>query len=224
MVEKMPDRGTRRRSLIFLGVILLILGGCTNSSQPGDTLTYRLPTAITIDVGQSLPGTQIIYESQGENGANVLINGQRALKRKGDSLNWKGDLLDGVAADLRLRVAWYTEDALYVVGTARLDIAQARPTASQIVTSSEVKFGGAATYQVRKGQAIPGSTVTYEEKMSDEARLGGIPDYPYRKAGDSIFWEGTLREGVYVRLDLRLLQYDTRSMRVGGLVTLWIGQ
>jgi len=28
---------------------------------------------------------------------------------------------------------------------------------------------------------------------------------------------------VYVRLDLRLIQYDANSMRVGGLVSLWIG-
>ena len=147
MVEKRPDRGAWRRSLIFLGVILLILGGCTSSSQPGDTLTYRLPTAITINVGQSLPGTQIIYEGQGENGANVLINGQRALKRKGDSLNWKGDLLDGVAADLSLRVAWYTEDATvcggYCAARHRASEAHSRPDCDLL--------GG----QIRGGRHLP---------------------------------------------------------------------
>jgi hypothetical protein len=223
MVVRLSYHRTWAQYLVLLGSILL-LGGCVpGSSKTPDTLRYDLPTAITIDVGKSLPGTQIIYEGQGENGANILINGQRALKRKGDSLYWKGNLANGVLADLRLRVAWYTDDALYVAGTARIDIEQARPTAGSISTSSPVKFGGAAAYRVRQGSTIPGSTVTYEEKMSEEARLGGIADYPYRKVGDSIFWEGTLREGVYIRLDLRLLQYDTRYMRAGGLVTLWIG-
>jgi len=224
MSTKVRCDGTWGRCLCIVSVILLLLGGCTaGSSKAPDTLRYELPTAISIDVGQALPGTQIIYEGQGENGANVLINGQRALKRKGDSLYWKGDLADGVNADLRLRVAWYTDDVLYVVGTSRIDVQHVRPQASQIPTSSDVKFGGAAAYRVRRGNAIPGSTVTFEEKMPDEARLGGIADYPYRKAGDSVFWEGMLREGVYIRLDLRLLQYDTSYMRVGGLVTLWIG-
>jgi len=224
MIEKRRYRGSWMRQLVFLVVIPLILGGCLlNSAKPSDTLRYNLPTAIKVDVGESLPGTQIIYEGRGENGANVLVNGQRALKRSGDSLYWKGNLADGVAADIRVRLAWFNEEAMYVVGTTQLDIRQARPTPGQIVTTSATKFGGPATYLVRKGNAIPGSSVTYEEKMPDEARLGGILDYPYRKAGDSIFWEGTLRPGVYIRLDLRLLQYDTSSMRVGGLVALWIG-
>ena len=53
--------------------------------------------------------------------------------------------------------------------------------------------------------------------------MGGMEEYPYRKTGDSILWEGALRDGVCARLDLRVLQFDDKGLRVGGLVTLWIG-
>lgn len=225
MVKKRRDRGAWMRRVLVFSAILLSLSGCflLNPGKPSDTLRYNLPTAIQVNVGKALPGTPIIYEGRAENGANVLVNGQRALKRSGDSLFWKGSLAEGVAADIRVRLVWFNDEAMYVAGTTQLDIAQTRPTPGPIISTSPVKFGGVVSYRVRRGEAIPGSTITYEEKMPDQARLGGIADYPYRKAGDSIFWEGTLREGVYIRVDLRLVQYDTNSMRVGGLVTLWIG-
>jgi len=53
--------------------------------------------------------------------------------------------------------------------------------------------------------------------------MGGVEGYAYRKVGDSIFWEGSLRDGVYLRLDVRVVQFDDSGLRVTGLATIWIG-
>jgi len=52
--------------------------------------------------------------------------------------------------------------------------------------------------------------------------LGGIDGYPYRKLADSILWEGKLREGVFLRLNVRVLLISDDSLRVGGMATIWI--
>ena len=215
-----------RRSLLLaaLCVTLLFVGGCLR--KPGEhpsKLTYKLPTTITVAAGNELPGTDIRFEGLTENAASLLIRGQTALKRKGDSVDWSGTPIDGVFGDLKLRVVWYTEEKLHLLGTAKVVIEDVDPQPASIPTTSSISYGGAAAYGVSKGAVIPGSTIVYEGRTEDGARLGGIEGYPYRKEGDSIVWEGTLRSGVYARLSVRVVQFDDKGMRVLGLVTLWIG-
>ena len=219
------ERGLRRLVLL-VGVFSasVLIGGCL--LRPGNEssdLTYRLPTKLTIAAGHALPGTDIRYDHMNEKGAHVLYRGQQALKRKGDSLDWRGSPLPGVSVDLRLRVVWYTEEELHLVGTAKIVIDDVQPRAATISTSSPIKYGGPVVYGLAKGAALPGSGVTFEGATEEGLKLGGIDGYPYRKVGDSIFWEGSLRDGVYIRLDVRTLQFNDKSLRVGGLVTLWIG-
>lgn len=216
----------RLRAFIGISAIVLLSAvGCLpgQANQPPDRLIYKLPTALTIHVGAALPGTEIRYERMGEEGAEVTIKGQQALKRKGDSLDWSGSPVPGVSVDLRQRVAWYTEEDLHLVGTAKIVVDGVKPQATTHSSTSPIKYTGPVVYSVTKGKSIPGSTVIFEDQGPDGVKLGGIQGYPYRKAGDSIFWEGTLREGVHIRLDVRVLQFDARALRVGGLVTLWIG-
>lgn len=202
----------------------VLLTGCLlrPGKQPS-RLTYKLPTKLTVAVGETLPGTDIRYDHLTERGAIVLIEGQEALKRKGDSLDWRGSLLPGVSLDLGLRVAWHTEDELHLVGMAKVVIEDAQPRAATISTSSPIKYSGPVVYGLAKGAAIPGSTVTYDGESDEGVKLGGIQGYPYRRVGDSIFWEGLLRDDVYIRLDVRVLQFDSKGLRVGGLATLWLG-
>jgi hypothetical protein len=205
-------------------VALIVLSGCTfKAAKQPSRITYRLPTKLTVKAGQRLPGTEILYERLGENGAYLRINGQSALKRKGDSVDWEGEPLPGVAVDLSLRVAWYTEEQLHLVGTAKIVVNDVAPREMPAATSSPIKYTGPVVYSVGKGVHIPGSTITFEGRTEEGARLGGISGYAYRKGGDSILWEGSLRDGVYVRLNLRVLQFDDQALRVGGLVTVWIG-
>lgn len=207
-----------------LSTLLLLTTGCLRRSKENPSeLAYSLPTTITIPKDGQLPGTDIRYQGMDDDGAHVLINGQQALKRRGDSLDWKGQFQEGVDADLNLRVLWYTEDSLHLVGTAKIAIQDINPRPVSIVTTSPIKYSGPVAYSLAKGAVIPGSTLTYEGTSDDGAKLGGISGYPYRKEGDSIVWEGELRPGVYSELSLRVVQYDDRSMRVVGIVTLWIG-
>ena len=212
------------RLLLPLLIVLLSLTGCLR--KPGEhpqELTYKLPTKISVPVGGVLPGTGIRYEGIEDNSAQVLIGGQKALKRKGDSLNWEGDLLDGVSVDLKLRVIWYTEQELHLVGTAKVTINNVHPEPSAIVETSTIRYDGAVAYGLAKGAVIPGSTIVYEGKTEQGAKLSGVEGYPYRAEGDSVVWKGTLRPDVYVRLSLRVVQYSDKGLRVAGLVSLWIG-
>jgi hypothetical protein len=209
--------------LLCLLMLAILLSACT--LKPGRQRTqirYRLPTALTVPVGKALPGTDIVYERMGDRGAYVIIKGQSALKRKGDSLDWKGEPIAGVSTDLDLRVAWYTQDELHLVGFAKVLVEGLAPQESIISASSSIKYAGPVVYSVGKGAQIPGTVITYEGRTDEGARLSGIGDYPYRRGGDSIFWEGTLRNGVQLRLDLRVVQFDDQALRVGGVATLWI--
>ncbi len=223
----MADRRTwPKRAFLWIGLVLamVVVVGCLRKRGRGSsTLTYRLPTKLSVTAGSTIPGTDIRYEGMTKDGARVIIEGQPALKRSGDSLDWSGSPLDGVEVDLKLRVAWVTEDELHLLGTAKVVIEEASPRTEPIVTSSPIKYAGPVAYGVGKEAAIPGSPLTYEGETAEGARLGGMEEYPYRKTGDSILWEGTLRDHVYARLDVRVLQFDNKGLRVGGLVTLWIG-
>jgi len=211
------------RIIVVSLTILIGLVGCLSGPGNSGRLTYQLATAITVPVGEELPPTGIRYDRMEDRGAYLIIDGQQALKKKGDSLSWSGTPRDGVSLTLKQRVLWYTEDELHLVGTAEVAVDDALPTAGPVATTSPVKYSGPVAYGVEKGSMIPGSSLTYLGETDDGAELGGLSEYPYRMAGDSIVWEGTLRPGVYSRLDLRVVQFDGRTLRVGGVVTLWIG-
>ena len=203
---------------------ILALSGCLlRSGKQPSKVSYKLPTKLTIAMGEALPGTDIRYESLSEEGAYLVVRGQKALKRTGDSLDWSGSPLPGVSVELKLRVAWYTEAEIHVVGMAEIVVDGIEPREGLVSTSSPITYAGPVVYSLAKGAAIPGAALTYQERTDDGAKLGGIDGYPYRKVGDSVFYEGQLRENVYIRLDLRVVQFDDRALRIGGIVTLWMG-
>ncbi|MHB0857482.1 MAG: hypothetical protein ACYC5M_07915 [Anaerolineae bacterium] len=219
------NRLTKRTARLFYIVALLFtLVGCIGKPvQPGGALTYTLPTAMTIQVGQELLRTGIRYERMSEEGAYLRIGGQDALKRKGDSVDWKGSPMAGVGVDLGMRVLWYTEEAVHLAGTATLDVEGANPRPGGATTTSAMSFTGPVAYAVGTGANIPGSTLRYEGVAEEGARLSGVDGYPYRKVGDSILWEGVLRDQVSLRLELRVVQFDAQGLRVAGVATVWIG-
>ena len=217
----------RARVLGLVAVLLLavwFLNGCLirpNKSQT--TLKYNLPTKLTLRAGEALPGSSIQYERMDEEGAYLLIDDQQALKRKGDSLDWEGSPVEDVLVDLDLRIAWFTEEALHMVGVADVVVDDVNPRPAQPQTSSPITYSGPVLYNLARGATVPGTTIVYESETEDGVRLGGLEGYPYRRAGDSIFWEGMLNDHVSIRLDLRVVQYSERALRLGGVVTLWIG-
>jgi len=205
-------------------ILAALLGGCL--IQPGASLTrltYTLPTTLTVKAGKSLVGTDIIYQKMEGESARVLIKGQPATKRKGDSVDWKGSPVEGTTVDMRLRVVWYSEEELRLAGTVKVTVEEVNPKAGVIHTTSPLHFTGPVAYGIAKGARLPGTTLYYEGQTEEGAQLGGLGEYPFRKMGDSILWEGQLRPGVYIRLDVRAVQFDDRSLRVAGLVSLWLG-
>jgi hypothetical protein len=206
-------------------LLLLVMAGCLlRQGRASSALVYTLPTRITIQAGETLAGADIRYSHMDENGAHVTINGQPALKRRGDSVNWSGEPRPDVNVDLRLRVVWINEAQIELLGTAKVTVKNAQPRRTDLVTPSPMEYGGPVAYNVSQGSTIPGTLLTYEGETEDGARLGHMDGYPFRRVGDSIFWEGTLADGVYVRLDLRAVQYSERRLSIGGWATLWIGQ
>ena len=215
-----------RRLLCVCTLMAMTLSASACTLKPGkspERLTYRLPTTLTIPVGRTLPGTDIQYQAMSDKGAHVLIGGQTATKRKGDSLDWRGQPIPGVDVDLQLRVVWYTEEELRVAGVAKVVLSGTSPHVAVVSTSSPMVYSGPVVYSLGKGATLPGSTITFEGASDEGALLGGLEGYPYRQIGDSLSWEGILREGVFLRLEMRVIQYDDKGLRIGGIARLWLG-
>ncbi|MGQ9458203.1 MAG: hypothetical protein ACUVS5_07965 [Anaerolineae bacterium] len=203
--------------LATLGSIL----SCQPSPQ-GDGLAYSGPLEVGVDAGEAIPGTHLRYLGRTEQGAEMLIGDQKAIRKVGDSLDYKGEPVQGVRLTLALRVAWYDEDRLHAVGTVELAVQAPQPLPMPARKESPLHYTVPILYWVDRGKAIPGTTVTYQGKTDQGALLGGVEGYPYRKAGDSILWEGRLRDGVWLHLEGRTGLFDEERLQVLGLATVWV--
>jgi hypothetical protein len=209
------------RKWLVLTLIILLLAAC-GSQDWTQELSYAGPAEVGIDQGQFLPGTDIRYLGRTADGAQVSIGGKQALKKVGDSLDWKGDVLPGVNLDQTYRVVLIDEDVLHVAGTVRVAIEDPQPQAEPANESAPIHFKLPVAYRVDKDAAIPGTVVTYLGKTDQGARLGNIDGYEFRQAGDSIAWTGKLREGVWVDLVLRAALISDNSLDVVGTADVWI--
>jgi hypothetical protein len=208
--------------LVVLGLLLPFLPACQRKPPGGSLeLLYTAPFETGIEKGSDLPGTGIHYVSLSDKGAEILIDDQTAFKQKGDSLDWKGSPVENVDLDLTLRVLWFTEETLYVGGAAQATVRDPLPAAASIPTAPSMRYSNApVTYQVEKGDSIPGSLVKYVGKAEEGIELSGVEGYPYRKLGDSIVWEGKLREKVFLQLNVRVIVIAEDFIRVAGTATL----
>jgi hypothetical protein len=220
---KHPMRHTVLAAVLVLALLAGV--GCTGrASADPESLGYTLPTRIVVEAGGFLPGSTIQYLGESERGAHVLIDGQEAVKRAGDSLDWRGEPVEGAAVALALRVVSHNADELQLVGTADVEVQDPAPRPAPLVETSPITYNGLVGYGVAAGDQVPGSTMVYRGPADEGAEFGGIEGYPYRRAGDSLVWEGVLREGVYILLELRLVQYDEENVRLAGTVRLWFGE
>jgi len=208
------------RKLIF-PLMLLLLTACT-TEEWANRLPYAGPVEISVRKGEFLPGTDIQYLSKTKDGAQVLIGEKKALKKIGDSLDWKGDMLKGVNVDQTLRVALVTEEALHTAGTVRVIVSNPVPQAEPLDTSAPVHFKLPVGYHIEKEQVIPGTAIGYLGKTDDGAHLANVEGYCYRQAGDSIVWEGKLRDGVWIELNLRAMLITDNVLDVVGTADLWV--
>ncbi|MGC8837336.1 MAG: hypothetical protein ACP5UM_02860 [Anaerolineae bacterium] len=207
------------------GLVLLAVLGLTLSCQSGpqrDWLVYSGPVEVSVDAGDSIPGTGLRYLGRTEQGAEMLIGDQKAICKVGDSLDYKGEPAQGVRLNLALRVAWYDAERLHAVGTVELAVRDPQPQPMPVAGASPLHHTVPILYWVERGRAIPGTTITYQGKTDQGALLGGMEGYPYRKTADSILWEGRLRDGVWLRLEGRTGFFDDDRLQVLGLATVWV--
>jgi hypothetical protein len=208
--------------LVVLGLLLSFLPTCYRRPEGGPLeLLYVAPFEAGIKKDSNLPGTGIGYVGLSDKGAKILIDDQTAFKQKGDSLDWKGTPAENVYLNLTLRVLWFTEQNLYVGGTAKLTVRDPAPETASIPTMVPMKYSNApVTYKVDKGDYIPGTLVKYVGKVEEGIELSGVEGYPYRKFGDSIVWQGKLREKVFLRLNVRVIFIAEDFINVAGTATL----
>lgn len=203
--------------LAVIGLLLSFLPTCQRKPPGGPLeLLYTAPFETGVEKGSNLLGTGIRYVGLSDKGAEILIDDQTAFKQKGDSLDWKGSPVENVDLSLSLRVLWFTEQTLYVAGTASATVRGPTPEAAS-VPAVPVKYSNApVTYRVKKGDYIPGTLVKYVSKQEEGIELSGVEGYPYRKLGDSIVWEGKLREKVFLQLNVRVIFIAEGFIRVAG--------
>lgn len=204
------------KRLAIFSFILLLLASCVEESKPALSLSYSGPANITIKKGEKLPLTEISYLGAGPQGAEVLIMGQKALKQKGDSLDWEGSPLPGVELKVRSRIINFDSRAINTVGFFTINVTEPSPVPAPPPKEVIIKFTAPVVYRVSRGETVPGTTIRYGGEEAAGAKFEGLEGYPYRKAGDSLVYTGKLKEKLYLVLNVRLLHYDQNAVTLSG--------
>lgn len=211
--------------LLLSAAILTVFVGCEPRRGADNELVFTGPVEIGTTVGSRLPGTDLEVRAVADDAAQILIDGQIATKKSGDSLDWRGALDFNVDLDLALRILWIADDIVQTAGTAKLTVESPRPEAMPVQSISTIQYALPVSYSVRAGQRIPGTTITYVGKDIEKgAEFSGIEGYPFRKIADSLTWEGRLRDNVWVKLDLRVILFSDTTLQAGGVASIWVDQ
>lgn len=191
---------------------------------PTGAIRFNGPTEQRIAIGEHIPGTDISLTGITDGQAEFQIAGMRSLRSTADSLDYDGEWpgIPGSAYNARLRLYLIGEDNVRIAGVHQLTIPGIQPAIGASVTGQfTMRFPFTDGVNVGDDR-IAGTTYGYVGSTERGAQLSGLPegDYPYLKVGDSFRWNGALRPDVGAGYNLRMLNYDNNSARVGGVVTL----
>jgi hypothetical protein len=190
------------------------LGGTSTSPNQ---ISYNGAILLTINNGQTFPGTTIAYQGKTPDGrALITIGGEQAPKSTADSVNFNGSPIAGTVLNLSTRVGTYDNNAVNLFGTIHLVVTDPAPQKGNFGSDTITGFGIPVQYTVNRGETIPGSTVQFLGKTDQGAKFSNVDGFPYRQQLDSIVWSGHLREKVALHLDLRLLSYSEDSATFAG--------
>ncbi len=229
----------------FLLLLLLTAMACaipgTGSSGPpatptplGDTMIFYMPAyAYNLAPGEGVPGTGLLFVDRQGDAFEVIIDGQRTLKRAGDSFFWSGVLAPGVFANYNLRLTTSMFGSLPVAGPVEIIVLNPAPVEELGVPDGAGKYhytNIVADYTVPAGYKVPGTTAVYEglEERGQGGqtvrvgRISGTGGYPYLALGDSLVWTGRIRDNVYLAYNLRVTSVNEEAIRFTGTAELWI--
>lgn len=187
-------------------------------------IAFAGPTEMRIEVGESIRGTDIQLTAIVDGRAEFLLSGLRAERIAGDSLDFEGPWpnIGGVDYLLRLRVYRVTEDYVRAAGVHRLSINGVQPIHQPALTLQGDPLKLPYTGLAAPGSQLNGTTFGYVGQADQGAEISGIPsgDFPFRKTGDSLRWQGMLRPDLPSLFELRVVSYGENSVQVAGIVSL----
>ncbi|MBI4674809.1 MAG: hypothetical protein HY741_24455 [Chloroflexi bacterium] len=211
------------RKILFWIVLVGVLGASSacqvfgGNPTPTRQISYDGPVTLTIQAGQTMPGTTIAYYGKAPDGRALMdFNGVQALKATADSVNWTGALVLFSLVDLKLRVVAYDETGITLAGTIHLVVQEPNPTPGELPANRIGDFTIPVTYTVERGAFIPGTNVGYVGAKTGGAEFTNLDQFPYRERFDSVVWQGHLRERIALRLDLRVLDFNDDRAILGG--------
>lgn len=196
-----------------------------------DTLTLLAPAfATSLQPGETVPGTGLTYIGRSGDAYEVSIDGLNAFKRSGDSFFWSGVIAPSVFANYKLRLTTSLFGGLPVAGPVELLVLFPEPAELPEIGQVDAKYHFSnlfVDYKVPAGSQVPGTTLFYEgvEGLGADdqlARFGGLSGYPYLAVGDSLVWNGRLRDNVFIRYNLRTISFDEGQIHLVGTGDLWI--
>lgn len=200
----------------------------------GDTFILNIPAYThNLAPGESVPGTGLTYLGRREDAFEVSIDRQVTLKRPGDSFYWSGVLSQGVFANFNLRLTMSVFSSMPVAGPVEIIILNPQPVEELGIPTSADKYrfsNAVIDYTVPPGFVIPGTTMRYEGleargqagQTTNVARLSGTTVYSVLALGDSLVWNGRLRDNTHIAYNLRVTGLNERGIRLSGVADLWI--
>ncbi|MBN1317176.1 MAG: hypothetical protein JXA42_16960 [Anaerolineales bacterium] len=226
-------RKFRWNRILALWACLLMLAGCNGNEgvetpaaiedTAAEQIVFTAPFRAVLDKGETVPGAQLEYVNQDDDGIHVRIEGEDAVKKVGDSFNWSGSPATGVELDYGLRVLGVFLGVFQAWGTVDIIIPEPFPLVAELPEEAPLVFTAAvASYQVEKDQIIPGTTIIYLGKSEKGAEFGGVEGYRYREIADSLDWSGQLRSNIFVDLTMRVKSIDEDKVDLVGTATIWI--
>lgn len=192
-------------------------------ATPAGAIVLQGPLEVGLNAGDSIAGTDITLMAPGTESARFRIAQFDATRRVADSLDFDGDWpgIDGVSYSVRLRIYRITDRQVRAAGVHRVVIQNVQPVQATVNLSGTVlRFPHSVSADV--GQSFAGMTLGYVGRNDRGGELRGLPEgeYPYRKVGDSVVWEGRLRPDLAVEYQLRMLYYQEGNARLGGVALL----
>lgn len=194
-------------------------------TTPAGAIVFNGPTERRLNIGDRLPGTDIMLTNVTANGAEFQIAGMRSVRAMGDSLDFDGawPTANGVDYNLRMRIYYVGDTYVRAAGVHRFVVHNVQPQQANVTLSGNtMKFP--FTVGVDKGGTIAGTTLGYVGMEDRGGQISGLPggDYPFYKIGDSLEWQGYVRADMPATFNIRMLYYDANGARVGGVVTVAI--